>query len=268
MFSSESGHWYDQDGQPAYTYIAKTGKYKGQERPTTLTQARKLNLVPSVTGIINVAANESINFYKQNQLLLAAMTLPKRSKEDADSYMRRVKEDASQHASEAARIGTLIHADIQRGFQGEDMGEYEASYHAVMRFLHLLFPKEKWISEDTFASPLGYGGAIDLRNEAATIFIDFKTKDDIAPAEDRKAKLGHQLVYDSHALQLSAYAEGCNCRIPQRISIFIDRQNPEYMTHYFWDTTEHERHLGMFMCLLSYWQDTRKYKPVSEVINA
>jgi hypothetical protein len=42
----ENGHFYTKDGHPAYTTIGKTG-----ERPTTLRDARKLGLLPSVTTI-------------------------------------------------------------------------------------------------------------------------------------------------------------------------------------------------------------------------
>ena len=42
-FTSESGHWYSQDGEPMYTLIGANGK----ERNTTLRDAKSLGLVPS-----------------------------------------------------------------------------------------------------------------------------------------------------------------------------------------------------------------------------
>ena len=49
-FAAESGHWYQADGTPAYEIVGANGKM----RPTTLRDARKLNLYPSVTTIIRL----------------------------------------------------------------------------------------------------------------------------------------------------------------------------------------------------------------------
>jgi len=52
-FATSSGHWYAQDGSAAYTQPNKSKP--GQTRPTTLRDAKKFDLVPSVTGIIGMA---------------------------------------------------------------------------------------------------------------------------------------------------------------------------------------------------------------------
>ena len=69
--ASESQHWYDRQGNPMYTVIGKNGK----ERNTTLRDARTMNLVPSVTTILNVAAKPALNVWLQRQVLMAALTL-------------------------------------------------------------------------------------------------------------------------------------------------------------------------------------------------
>ena len=71
-FAAESGHWYKADGTPAYTVLAKSGA----ERPTTLRDARTLNLYPSVTTIIRLAAAPGLERWKLNQFGLALLTLP------------------------------------------------------------------------------------------------------------------------------------------------------------------------------------------------
>ena len=48
----EGGHWYTRTGAPMYTVKGANGK----ERNTTLRDARKYDLVPLVTTILNVAA--------------------------------------------------------------------------------------------------------------------------------------------------------------------------------------------------------------------
>ena len=45
--SSESGHWYTQEGEPMYNMIGANGT----ERNTTVRVAKKDNVVPSVTTL-------------------------------------------------------------------------------------------------------------------------------------------------------------------------------------------------------------------------
>jgi hypothetical protein len=262
---SEQGHWYTRKGVPAYTYIAESGKNKGKEMPTTLRQARKLNLVPSVTTVMNVAANHGLDWWKNNQLLMAALTLPKNKFETVDDFMIRVRKDADAHRDEAARVGSLIHADLERGFNHEKMGVYERAFYVVRDYLSEKFPNESWVSEDTFGSPFGFGGAIDLRNEANTIFVDFKTKDNIRPIEDKDAvPVSKFLIGDQgfkYGMQLSAYALGKGCIKPIRVSVFVDRQDVSYAAFYIWDEESHTRHVNGFLALLEYWQVSKDYVP-------
>jgi hypothetical protein len=63
MAIAESTHWYDKNGKPQYTVIGKNGK----ERNTSLVDARKENLVPSVTTIIGMAAKPQLENWKIDQ---------------------------------------------------------------------------------------------------------------------------------------------------------------------------------------------------------
>ena len=105
---SESGHWYDRAGNPAYTTVSKSGK----PRPTTLRDARSQNLCPSVTTILGVAARPGLDLWKQHQVLLSALTLPKEPTESEESWLERVMMDSKQTGRIAAERGTAIHATI------------------------------------------------------------------------------------------------------------------------------------------------------------
>ncbi len=63
--ASESNHWYTRDGVPMYTVEAK----KGGQRNTTLRDARTMNLVPSVTTILNIAAKPALLAWMQQQVM-------------------------------------------------------------------------------------------------------------------------------------------------------------------------------------------------------
>ncbi len=250
-YKAESGHWYDVDGQPAYTVTGANGK----ERNTTLRDARKHNLVPSVTTILGVAAKPALENWKIDQAIKAAMGYHQGPDESDNAYLYRIKDQAKQSSKEAADRGTEIHAMIERGYLGLDYTSQ--AFKSVNYILEGLHPHQDWSAEASFCSDLGYGGKIDLYcpNE---IVVDFKTKDDLEGKDPEK------LVYDEHGMQLSAYAMGLGFDSPTRISVFIDRQDPSIALHYTWDKESHAKHCMMFKNLLSYWQLTKNYEPKLE----
>ena len=107
-YASNAGHWYTRTGEPAYTVKGKNGT----ERPTTLRDARQLGLLPSVTTITNEANAPGLNNWKENQVLLSALTLPRIEGESEDVWVERIKADAKETAKKAADRGTQIHAWI------------------------------------------------------------------------------------------------------------------------------------------------------------
>jgi hypothetical protein len=246
-YRAESGHWYDQDGNPAYTTVGRNG----QERNTTLRDARKNRLVPSVTTILGMAAKPALENWKIDQALLAAATMQQQANEPIEMFMARAKMESRQASKQAAEIGTLIHADIERGFVN---GVESVAYNSVRAELDELFPKTVWCSEASFTSPLGFGGKIDLCSLDG-VFVDFKTKDGL---EGKDAK---KLVYDEHGMQLSAYALGSDVDNPVRVSVFVDRADPSITQVYIWDEESHKKHVEMFKALLTYWKLTKNYDP-------
>ena len=244
MAIKESTHWYSQDGSPAYTVIGANGK----ERNTTLRDARKMNLAPSVTTVMGVAAKPALENWKIDQALMAALTLPREEDESLDDFMRRAKSDSKEQAIQAAQRGTEIHAMVESGFSD---GQDNVAFRAVFDALNALFPVEPWIAEESFCTG-GFGGKIDLYSPNG-IVVDFKTKDGLCGKDPRK------LVYDEHGMQLSAYALGLGFKNPVRVSVFIDRADPELVLTHHWDSESHEKHSGMFLALLEYWQLVKGY---------
>ena len=249
---SEAGHWYDSDGAPTYTIVG----LNGVERNTTLRDARKHGYVPSVTTIIGMAAKPSLENWKINQALNSAITLKQNPGETLEQFTYRCKQDSKEIGRKAAERGTIIHAMIEQGFMG---GTKTKAYKVIKDYLDKEFPDETWIAEDSFCSTNGYGGKIDLYSKSG-IFVDFKTKDGL------KDKQASKLVFDDHGMQLSAYAEGCNYKEPERVSIFVDREDPELIAVHKWNNKTHDRHLAMFNSLLTYWKLIKKYDP-SEILN-
>ncbi len=245
-FKSESGHWYTRDGEPMYTIIGANGK----ERNTTLRDAKKEGFVPSVTTILGMVAKPSLENWKINQALNSALTLEKKDNESLEEFAYRCKQDSKEIGRKAAERGTEIHANIEKGFLG--LGT-SSTYEIIQSWLDENFPDEEWIAEDSFCANQGYGGKIDLYSKSG-IFVDFKTKDNL------KGKDPAKLVYDDHGMQLSAYAQGCNIDNPQRVSIFVDREDTDLVACHIWDTESHEKHKQMFNSILQFWQLVKNYE--------
>jgi hypothetical protein len=213
---SESGHWYARDGSPAYTVLGKNG----QPRNTTLRDARSNDLVPSVSGILNVAAKPGLDTWKQQQVLLAALTLPRKPDEPEQEWLERVMMDSKQTGRVAAERGTAIHAIIQEYFEGKVVNEYATMCDAVKEAIDGHFGKLLYVPEVSFAHQLGYGGKADLIARAADNFdgvcIDFKTKEteDISKAE----------IYPEHGMQLAAYRQGFSMPKARCANVFFNEQ--------------------------------------------
>ena len=97
--NSESSHWYTKTGDSAYQVEAKNG----QMRATTLRDAKKLGLVPSVTTILGVAAKPALNTWLQTQVLLSALTLPREPNEPEKDWLERVMADSKAQGRQAVR---------------------------------------------------------------------------------------------------------------------------------------------------------------------
>ena len=138
------------------------------------------------------------------------------------------------------------------GFAGKKESK---TFSCVDKIVNGLFPNQEWLSEKSYTSKeKGYGGAIDLHSKTG-IVIDFKTKDNLKGVEEKS------LVFDNHGMQLSAYAQLLNVKDATRVSIFIDRKNPEVIVSYVWDLESNQRHLQMFNALLTYWKCLKKHDP-------
>jgi hypothetical protein len=244
-WASESEHWYHRDGSPAYEVPNKS---KGGMRPTSLADARKLDLVPSVSKIIDCAACYGLERWKAEQLLHAGLTLPHREGESEEQWIDRVWKDSAEQGKKAAERGTDIHALVEmfyRGyFEGLKAQDLDPWVDAVDQAVLGWFGGQKWSSEKSFAHPLGYGGKVDLHSPE--VVIDFKTKDSLQGVK----------LYDEHLMQLAAYGVGLlkNPVLPGMRSaiVFIHRTEPK-ATIIEASQEELDRGWRMFRALLDYW---------------
>lgn len=244
--ASESGHWYRRDGSPCY----EIAKADGEFRPTTLRDARKLDLVPSVTTIIRQISKPGLDKWKLTQLLEASLTLPRLPDEPVDAYALRVIKDSQAQSIKARDAGTLIHGAIERSMSGPYIPtnwETRDCVTAAQSALKEFGMSGPYTPEKSFASTLGYGGKIDCIGDG--FIVDFKTKSNWTDEQVRKG-----LAYDEHGMQLTAYMNGLGRKNQRLANIFISTDSPGKYHVHEWPQETHDRLWRMFESALRYWQ--------------
>jgi len=229
-YTAESGHWYTRNGEPMYQIEGANGKI----RNTTLRDARKHNLVPSVTTILNVAAKPGLDNWKLQQVLLAALTLPRNEGEPEGAYIDRIISDSKEQGRSAADAGTEIHASVEKFFKNQD-----------------------WICERPFAHETGFGGKVDMFARGTIksddgIVLDIKTKE----FYDSNKVEG----YDEHMMQLAAYRVGIGMQSAKCANVFVSRSVPGLVKIIEWSPEDLQRGWKMFYRLLEFWQFKNNYK--------
>jgi len=192
-YASQGGHFYFKDGTPAYTIIGANGK----ERPTTLRDLRKNDLRVSVTTILSLAYRGGLENWKQEQTILACLTMPRIENEPEADYIARLKADSKAQAQKAAARGTEIHGYVEAGFRLACPPEGQPFYISALKTItEEVGEPVPWSVEKSFATDR-YGGKVDLHNQ--WFLIDIKTTEkDLADLK----------TWDDHHMQLAAYDRG------------------------------------------------------------
>ncbi len=252
------GHWYAKDGKPLYTVPMANGK---GERDTTLRDARKLNLVPSVTTILGIVDKPALTRWKLEQLFEAITSyLPSRtmSLEQMAEYKKTVFSMSEKKGKDAAELGSKIHDALEKYYLGEKFPTNLQQFTIpVVELLLSTFGNVSWVPEAFFAYKDGYGGKCDLHllpcdEYPNGVILDFKTKS----AEDfSKVK-----AYDEQCMQLVAYREGFNLPKAECYNLFISTKEPGKLLLHKWEEKECQKACKMFSYLLNYWQESNNFK--------
>lgn len=192
--SKENGHWYKRDGTPCY----EVPRAKGDGmRATTLADARKMDLLPSVTTICRVLNAPALNEWRCRNAAMAVATTPRLADEPLDAFVERcLNVDAESESDAAKQLGTDIHDAVEclltdKPFHPKFDTFVSAACAKVWEFGKLVAAEKVVCSND-------YAGKVDCIVEGNSIYVlDFKTT---------KAKKLPTKSYSEHRLQLAAYA--------------------------------------------------------------
>ena len=264
-----ASHWYLPDGTPYHDVPRADGN---GTRSVTLRDARKVNAMPSVTNILSVLSKPGLDAWKQEQAIMAALTLPKRDDESLDAFARRVVTDMSEQVRSAADLGSAVHAAIEVYLQTGEPPENPD-------ILRLFQPMKLWIDEhieriglvETVAvhSDFGYAGRIDLvaklKSTGTWAVIDFKTQ----KMKPDKKGVFQAAFYETWPLQLMAYfralnhAGECSRKLEDIASVVINSVEPTPVQVKIWPRDEHEPFWQAFQCARELWCFTKGYRPAA-----
>jgi hypothetical protein len=242
--ASESQHWYTKSGEPAYSVKNKDG----HQRPTTLRDARKLGLVPSVTTIIKCAASPGLEAWKLQQMMLAALTLPRAPEETEESFISRIQADSKEQAKMAAERGSEVHAALESFFETRHVtSKFSPAVLGTETEIVKVFGDVTWSAEKSFAVK-GFGGKVDLHSkDGQGVVIDFKTKEFTSETLDKAQG------FDEHLMQLSAYRVGLEIPQARCANVFVSVTEPGLVVVKEWDQEDLDRGWKMFSSLLEFW---------------
>lgn len=241
--AQEGGHWYAKDGTPMYTVPAKNG----EPRATTLRDAKKMGLLPSVTTIMKAAASPGLEAWKLNQMMLAALTLPRAEGESEESFIARIQSDSKEQARKAADRGTEVHAAIERFFDGQIQADALPYLEPVYKKVEETFGILTWAVEKSFAFE-GFAGKVDLHSlDGEGVVIDFKTKEFTSETLEKVAG------FDENSMQLAAYRVGLRKPKARCANVFVSVTEPGLVVVREWTEEELVRGWKMFDALTTYW---------------
>jgi hypothetical protein len=256
-------HWYRADGAPCYEIERTDGKGL---RSTTLKDARKLGLVPSVTTILGILAKPGLTRWFQEQVILATLANPiQRVDESQEKYVNRILAASSEISKNAADRGNKIHDTLEKIYTppSDEPQTIEKEYleyaMPVVDLIYKIFPEVDgtWVAEESFATPY-FGGKVDLHSKEHNIIIDFKTK-----STNDFSKFS---LYADYGVQLAAYRNGLNLTGARCYNIIISsvdsKVNPKL---HQWDERDLLKGWQSFLLLTRYFHISNKLKEVPDV---
>jgi hypothetical protein len=254
--TEQSSHWYHRDGTACHEVIAKT---TGLPRPTNVADARKLNLVPSVTNILNMKAKPALNTWLQDNAIRAALATPQNPGEPEDQWHSRIAVESDRIGREAAEWGTLLHEQLEHLLTG-------GAFTATGEILDYVRGAETWLrenvettiqAEQSVVGDLGYAGRLDVHamlKDGRRAVIDFKSQKLVGKRAPS--------FYKEWSMQLAAYGDCLREPgepLPVLISLIIPSDAPGPVFPKEWDNGEAA--LVAFHACFRLWCFDRDYTP-------
>lgn len=224
------GHFYRYDGTPVFTYKNS----KGEEKETTLREAKKFGLLPSVTTYTGVLRSFALSQWEKKNFLRGILSSPSvlNLYDGTENGLQKTFDEIEKIVSVqnvAPVIGTQIHKDIEEYVKGIKTPPIDSlAFQFIGRlniFLTSRFGEGFTLRSEVPFAGQGYGGTTDLiltTKEGKNHIIDFKT------TTRKKFELWKQ-PYLEECAQIAAYIKGIRfahgiCVEPNAYIIKIDNE--------------------------------------------
>jgi hypothetical protein len=200
------------DGKAAHTQATKTKGAK-PTRPTTIADAKRMGLLPSVSAYTRMLAAPYLERYKMLEVAKACYYCPATGDESYDDYARHILEKSGKDGSGAAEVGTQVHAALDLFFtdreawlahpdiQCQDGNIVPADSFVLPAIAKIdgLGLEVKSTESILVNAAYGYAGTTDMvfTHKNLCGILDFKTK---------RTHEGEPVISgDTHCMQIAAY---------------------------------------------------------------
>lgn len=264
--SLESGHFYTRDGKACHTQPTKSKDAKNPTRPTTITDAKRLGLLPSVSGITKMLAAPGLEVYKMKEVARQCFLSPAHPGEDESGYIQAMLEKGKEDGANAADVGTLIHDALEAHFTGgkrqaETVKIGHMDYH-IDTFIHpavKLIEKKGYVIEASekvlVNNKEGYAGTTDLivRYNDFRGILDFKSK---------RTKPGKPAFpSETHCAQIAAYSMAHWGVLEYGANLYISTTEPGRVELVEWSPQQLATDWKAFLAMRDLWSWANGYDP-------
>ena len=262
-----ASHWYLPSGMPFHEVERADGKGL---RPSTLRDARKVGAYPSVTNVLSVLAKPGLDAWKQEQAIMAALTLPRRDGEPEDEFARRVVADMGDQVMKAADLGTSLHAACEVYAQSKALPEnteIRALFDPVREWFDREVERIDRVESVVTHTEFGYAGTADLvallKSTGSWAVIDFKSQKLRMDAKGEPKPI----FYEVWPLQLEAYRQAiihsAKGKQPMdNVTVVIASTEPAPVVAKVWPREEQGGYWKAFLNARNLWVWIKGYCPV------
>ena len=265
---NESLHWYDASGKPAHTQPTKKGA-KNATRATNIKDARELKLFPSVSSILKVLSNPALDRWKMSKVAEACFKQPPIADEKMDEYVHAVLNKAFDEVSDAADLGTQIHANIEQLLSSKPI---EASNATALQCAMSASDKVNELGLaiqhtelTTVCKKHGFAGTTDL---VVTRVKDGQMQYGIVDFKSTKTKEDEPIIpKQGHAAQIAAYLSshwlggGVPLDFHFGMNIYVSTTEAGRIDVVEYDHNTLKNELDMFMHACAIWRHRYGYDP-------
>ena len=252
--TSSGQHWYTLTGEACH--VQPNGK------PTTLREARKQNLVPSVSGILGMVEKTHLTKWKCDEMVRKCIDNPHIAGESERDYIDRIWGYKKIDQHKILDFGNRVHKAIEEF----NLGKFDESkdpeiwpwLETFVRWSHQHLIRVVAVEKTVVSKRWGFGGTIDLiaevRGIRGLVIIDYKTQEYATKKADFR---------DTYVHQLAAYRKTMRPN-PMCISLVINRSTPLPIAEKIWSPKELQRGWRLFQAANALWREEKKYEPTKE----